>query len=107
RLDQHRQHRDLNAVTFATETLVTLYEETDAAVSYSPTGPWITRGSGTATFTFTGTAVSWIGLRCNICGIASVSIDGGVASTVDIRPARLRRGPCHRGGCRRRGLSDS
>ncbi len=37
----------------------------------------------TATFTFTGTSVSWIGLKCNICGIATVSVDGGAATTVD------------------------
>jgi hypothetical protein len=79
---------------------MTRFEETDAAVSYSPAGAWVTRGpeiadfSGgtavssevageTATFTFTGTAVSWIGLKCSVCGIASVSIDGGDAITVD------------------------
>jgi hypothetical protein len=39
--------------------------------------------AATATFTFTGTAVSWIGVRCNVCGIATVSIDGGVPATVD------------------------
>ena len=72
--------------------------EEDAA-SYAGTG-WTVRGSevaafsgGTArssnvagnssTFTFTGTAVSWIGLRCNICGIASVSIDGGAPTSID------------------------
>jgi serine protease AprX len=37
----------------------------------------------TATFPFTGTGVSWIGLKCNVCGIAFVSIDGGAATTVD------------------------
>jgi len=37
----------------------------------------------TASFRFTGTAVSWIGVKCNICGIASVSIDGGAATTVN------------------------
>ncbi len=37
----------------------------------------------TATLTFTGTAVSWIGVKCNVCGIATVSIDGGAPVTVD------------------------
>jgi hypothetical protein len=37
----------------------------------------------TVTYTFTGTAVSWIGLQCSICGIATVSIDGGDATSVD------------------------
>jgi hypothetical protein len=27
--------------------------------------------------------VSWIGLKCNTCGIASVSIDGGAATSVN------------------------
>ncbi|MGH8706823.1 MAG: Ig-like domain-containing protein, partial [Burkholderiales bacterium] len=37
----------------------------------------------TASFTFSGTAVSWIGLRCNVCGIATVSIDGVERGSVD------------------------
>src|SRR5712671_857017 len=37
----------------------------------------------TATFSFTGTAVSWIGVKCDSCGIASVSIDGGSPTSVD------------------------
>ena len=37
----------------------------------------------TALFTFTGTAVNWIGVKCNVCGIAAVSIDGGAPATVD------------------------
>ena len=64
------------------------------------TGPWATFFSdtglfsgrtmvasdvtgSTATFSFTGTAVSWIGVKCNVCGNASVSIDGGAPTTVD------------------------
>lgn len=35
------------------------------------------------TLTFTGTAVTWIGLKCNICGIAGVSIDGGPETSVN------------------------
>jgi hypothetical protein len=93
-----------NTVTFAADTTpptVTRFEETDPAISYaSPGDPWITIGSSvatfsggnavtsnvagaTATFTFKGTAVSWIGLKCNICGIASVTIDDGAETSVD------------------------
>jgi len=36
-----------------------------------------------AMFSFTGTAVSWIGVKCNVCGIAAVSIDGGAPTTVN------------------------
>ncbi len=36
-----------------------------------------------ARFTFTGKAVSWIGLKCSVCGIATVSIDGGPPVPVD------------------------
>jgi hypothetical protein len=34
-------------------------------------------------FRFTGTAVSWIGVRCIVCGVAAVSIDGGTPTTVN------------------------
>jgi len=56
-------------------------------------------------FSFTGTAVSWIGVKCNVCGIAAVSIDGGVPITVNTagpkragRP-RLRIGVLRRRSC--------
>jgi hypothetical protein len=39
--------------------------------------------ASTALFSFTGTAVSWIGVKCNVCGIAAVSIDGGAPTLVD------------------------
>ena len=39
--------------------------------------------ASTAMFSFTGTAVSWIGVKCNACGIAAVSIDGGAQATVN------------------------
>jgi hypothetical protein len=39
--------------------------------------------ASTAIFNFTGTAVSWIGVKCNVCGIAAVSIDGGAPTTVN------------------------
>ena len=71
-----------------------------ATVSASPNGSWVQRladfaafNNGTATssdvagatvtFIFTGTAVSWIGLKCNTCGLASVSIDGGAVTSVN------------------------
>ena len=75
---------------------VTRSEESAATT----TGSWTAFGSGTgtfsgrtmvasnvtgstATFSFTGTAVSWIGVKCDSCGIASVSIDGGSPTSVD------------------------
>ena len=39
--------------------------------------------ASTAIFSFTGTAVSWIGVKCNGCGVAAVSIDGGLPATVN------------------------
>jgi hypothetical protein len=42
-----------------------------------------TQASATATFHFTGTAVTWIGVKCNVCGMAAVSIDGGPRTVVD------------------------
>jgi hypothetical protein len=74
----------------------TRFEESAAAYS----GQWTTYGAdtgtfsggtvlasnvigSTATFSFTGTAVSWIGVRCTACGIATVSIDGGPPATVN------------------------
>jgi hypothetical protein len=77
---------------------VTRFEENSPAVR--PSGTWVLRGpevaafsggtagssdvpGATVTFTFTGTAVSWIGLKCSVCGIATVSIDGGAATSVD------------------------
>lgn len=76
------------------------FEEDNAAVIAIPADAWERRGpeiaafsggtagssdvaGATVTFTFTGTSVSWIGLKCSVCGIASVSIDGGTAVSVD------------------------
>jgi hypothetical protein len=39
--------------------------------------------ASTAMFSFTGTAVSWIGVKCNVCGVAAVSIDAGAPTTVN------------------------
>jgi hypothetical protein len=78
----------------------TRFEENNAAVTGSPASAWVLRGPEVAAFstgqagssdvagakgmfTFTGTAVSWIGLKCNVCGIASVSIDGAAPVAVD------------------------
>jgi hypothetical protein len=78
----------------------TRFEEDATAVIASPADAWVRHGpeiaafsggtagssdvsGATVTFNFTATAVSWIGLKCSICGIASVSIDGGAAVSVD------------------------
>ena len=37
----------------------------------------------TATFTFTGTGVRWIGVPCEVCGVANVWIDDARVATVD------------------------
>jgi hypothetical protein len=39
--------------------------------------------AATASFTFTGTGVRWIGVPCEICGIANVLIDGTRVGTID------------------------
>ena len=75
----------------------TRYEETDASVSY--TGSWdhgnfnrawsmrtIAASSvagARATFTFTGTAVDWIGSRKSTTGIARVYLDGAFVTQID------------------------
>jgi hypothetical protein len=41
------------------------------------------QATATATFSFTGTAVTWIGVKCNVCGLATVQIDGGAPAVVD------------------------
>ena len=77
---------------------VTRYEETDASVTYS--AGWIQGDSGwpwsggttaysrtpgaQATFTFTGTSVTWIGYRSGFGGIARVFVDGVFVSDVDL-----------------------
>lgn len=82
------------------KTTATRYQEDDAAVNGSPAAAWGRRGpevaafsggtagssnvaGATGTFAFMGTAVSWIGLKCNVCGIATLSVDGGPATSVD------------------------
>ena len=100
------------------------FEDVDPAVSF--TGPWVlynmdrawsgtsaTGGSGTAgratsagasaSFTFSGTSVSWIGFRGPLAGIADVYLDGVLAVTVDLyAPAEALRVPVFE----RSGLTD-
>jgi hypothetical protein len=78
----------------------TRFENDISAIVGNPDSAWVEFGVGaayfsdstahssntagtTATFAFTGTALSWIGLKCNVCGIANVSIDGGPATQVN------------------------
>src|SRR3954469_205942 len=74
------------------------FEESDAAVTLS--GAWTptnasfgwsggtamqsSAAGATATFTFTGTSVRWIGARNRSTGIALVSVDGGKPKRVDL-----------------------
>ena len=37
----------------------------------------------TASLTFTGTGISWIGFPCELCGIAKVYVNGSLAATID------------------------
>jgi Big-like domain-containing protein len=77
------------------------YEETDASVTLdsgwvesSPDRDWMAWSGGTAaygvvpgaqaTFTFTGTSVTWIGYRSVDSGIARLSVDGTVVSDIDL-----------------------
>jgi hypothetical protein len=74
------------------------YEETDPSVSFSSgwiqDGGWFAWSGGNAmesmtpgaraTFTFTGTAVTWIGMRGPDSGIARVYVDGVYVSQVDM-----------------------
>jgi hypothetical protein len=88
------------------KTPVKRLQEDDAAVSGRPAGAWVRRGpevaafsgdaagssnvpGATATLSFTGTGVSWVGLECSVCGIATVSIDGGAATSVNTAGAAV------------------
>lgn len=89
-----------NSPADVSPTPLARFEELSAEVSGSPGWAWVLRGpeiasfsggaagssdvaGATGTFSFTGSAVSWIGLKCNLCGIAQVSIDGGPPVAVD------------------------
>jgi len=39
--------------------------------------------SATAILSFTGTGIAWIALRCELCGIARVLLDGSLVATID------------------------
>jgi hypothetical protein len=39
--------------------------------------------ASTATLSFTGTGVSWIGVKCTVCGFATVVVDGAAPTTVN------------------------
>jgi hypothetical protein len=83
----------------ATSSAATVrFEESNAAVSMTPgwtqgnsiagwsggTAVQSTVAGATASFTFTGTSVRWIGSRGRGMGKASVSVDGGPAREVDL-----------------------
>jgi hypothetical protein len=87
-------------VANGTGPATTRFEEDHAAVRAAPAGAWARIGpevaafsggtagaanasGATVTFTFSGTAVSWLGLKCNACGIATVSLDGATPVAVD------------------------
>lgn len=74
----------------------TRYEQASSAVSYSPDWYSVKRGyysdgsavaamsaGDSATFTFTGSAVRWIGYQDEWSGIANVYLDGQLQATVD------------------------
>lgn len=82
---------------FVTKIPTPIRHEQDAA-TYSGNWPSYGAESGTfsggtvraspdstaaASFSFIGTAITWIGVKCDVCGIALVSIDGGAPTTVD------------------------
>jgi len=76
---------------------VTRYDQTDPAIAYTPTWnfdvpaagfyggtyAW-TNANGTATFTFTGEGIDWIGRHQVLFGIAQVSVDGGAWEDVNL-----------------------
>jgi hypothetical protein len=84
----------------------TRIEETDPSITF--TGTWATNtdfvawsggsaaalnvGRSRATISFTGTAVSWIGVKCELCGIADVFVDGTLEGTVDLYSATREQG---------------
>jgi len=81
-----------------TQPVAGRYEETDAAVTFSggwsPDSGWFAWSGGRAmasmtpgaraTFTFTGTSVTWFGMRGLDSGIARVFMDGVLVSQVDM-----------------------
>jgi hypothetical protein len=73
-----------DAATYAPADAWRSFSSADIGVTFSGGTAQLSNTAGaTATFTFTGTGVSWIGLRCEECGIARVLLDGALAATVD------------------------
>jgi len=87
-------------VTVSNAASSTRFEETSATLAPAASWSGVTSAStgvalsgdfaviapdagATATFTFSGTGVSWIGFKCERCGIARVHLDGAVVATVD------------------------
>jgi uncharacterized protein involved in high-affinity Fe2+ transport len=91
-----QQYFNLNSVRVLQST--TRYEETDPSVSFSSgwirDNGWFAWSGGNAmesmtpgaqaTFSFTGTAVTWLGMRGPDSGIARVFVDGAFVSQVDM-----------------------
>jgi virginiamycin B lyase len=93
------QVMDSRSQTGTKDWSITVYswtEETASSIAY--TGTWFPNSSSShsgssarealdpgsrATFTFTGTEVSWMGLRDEYSGIANVYLDGELVATVD------------------------
>jgi hypothetical protein len=83
---------------FDVTTSGTRHEETDPAIAYTPgwdrgnrdhaysegTAALSATQGDQATFTFTGTSVSWIGFRGPQMGIANVFVDGILVTSVDM-----------------------
>jgi subtilisin family serine protease len=88
---------DLGSATEFTYKSLSRYEQTDPRIAYA--GTWTVWNTGYAsggsckysnltgasvTVNFTGTYLSWIGIKGPLYGIASVSVDGGTAQSVDL-----------------------
>src|SRR5437660_9917158 len=90
-----QQYFNLNSVRVLPSTTSRFEESAATYMGYWPTSGAETgtfsggtivvsnQVGATATFAFMGTAVSWIGVKCNVCGIATVSIDGGAPASVN------------------------
>jgi hypothetical protein len=108
--------RDAAGATLATSAYTTApaltpaaEQETSTAIAYSPTtswtagavtgawGGWVnsanqattTTSGPSATYSFTGTQVSWVSTKGADRGKASVSVDGGAPTTVDLYSATV------------------
>ncbi len=83
---------------------VSAYQETAPEIAY--TGTWTTQAvssayggamkhasaaGSSATFTFTGRSVSWVGTKASNRGKVEVWLDGSLVATVDLYSARQRR----------------